>query len=363
MDIEAPTLILHKERVLRNIERMVTKANKSRVRLRPHFKTHQSAQIGAWFKDYVKAITVSSVEMAIYFANHGWNDITIAFPVNLREISKINELAKKITLHLLVESKESILFLKNNLKAHVNIWIKIDVGSHRTGILWNNFSQILELVQEVKGIEILSFKGILTHAGHSYLGKSKEEIRSIYLDSVSKMKDVQTKLKQNGFLDVEISVGDTPTCSIVEDLSTVDEIRPGNFVFYDVMQLRLGSCSEKDIALAIACPVVAKHKDRFEIVIYGGAIHLSKDFIVLEDGTKIFGYVSLLEKNGWSPSVKNTYVSSLSQEHGIIKTHENFFEKVKIGDILVILPIHSCLPPNLLKKYLTFDNKTLNSMN
>ncbi|MFX1251557.1 MAG: alanine racemase [Promethearchaeota archaeon] len=362
MDIEKPTLILHKERVLKNIERMATKAKRSRVRLRPHFKTHQSAQIGAWFKDYVKTITVSSVEMAIYFANHGWNDITIAFPVNLREISKINELAKKITLHLLVESKESILFLKNNLKAHVNIWIKIDVGSHRTGILWNNFTPILELAQEVKASEFFSFKGILTHAGHSYLGTSKEEITSIYLDSVSKMKNVQTKLKENGFSDVEISVGDTPTCSIVEDLSAVNEIRPGNFVFYDIMQLHLGSCSEKDIAIAIACPVVAKHKDRLEIVIYGGAIHLSKDFLTLDDGTKIFGYISLLEETDWSSPIKNTYVSSLSQEHGIVKTDEEFFKKVKIGDLLVILPIHSCLPPNLLKKYLTFENKIITSM-
>jgi len=32
-----------------------------------------------------------------------------------------------------------------------------------------------------------------------------------------------------------ISYGDTPSCSIAENFDEVDEIRPGNFVFYDVM--------------------------------------------------------------------------------------------------------------------------------
>ncbi len=106
-----PTLLLNKSRVLRNIEIMINKAARSEVRFRPHFKTHQSAAIGAWFQERgVAAITVSSVDMARYFANHGWQDITIAFPVNMREIDKINALAETITLHLLVEAEESVHF-------------------------------------------------------------------------------------------------------------------------------------------------------------------------------------------------------------------------------------------------------------
>jgi D-serine deaminase-like pyridoxal phosphate-dependent protein len=96
---------LDKTRALRNIERMAKKARSSGVRFRPHFKTHQSAQIGEWFKDHgVETITVSSVEMAVYFADHGWQDVTIAFPVNWREIDSINTLAARLRLHLLVDS-------------------------------------------------------------------------------------------------------------------------------------------------------------------------------------------------------------------------------------------------------------------
>ena len=48
--------------------------------------------------------------MAEYFAENGWNDITIAFPFNLLEIDKINELAGKINLNILIILEDSIDF-------------------------------------------------------------------------------------------------------------------------------------------------------------------------------------------------------------------------------------------------------------
>ena len=83
LQIAKPTLLLDTQKVRRNITRMAEKVQRSGVRLRPHFKTHQSAVIDEWFRAQgITDITVSSVDMAIYFARHGWDDITIAFPVN-----------------------------------------------------------------------------------------------------------------------------------------------------------------------------------------------------------------------------------------------------------------------------------------
>ena len=109
--ITVPTIVLDETRVRRNIARMAAKARANRVRFRPHFKTHQSAQIGEWFRaEGVQAITVSSVRMAEYFAAHGWQDITIAFPANVREIAAMNRLASQVQLHLLVESVPTVTY-------------------------------------------------------------------------------------------------------------------------------------------------------------------------------------------------------------------------------------------------------------
>jgi len=358
-----PALLLDKSKALQNIETMATKAKKVRVRFRPHFKTHQSAQIGEWFREFgIEAITVSSVEMAMYFTQHGWMDITIAFPANILEIENINRLASFIHLSLLVESKETTDFLNQNLQASVDVWIKIDVGYHRTGITWDRFDEVVAFAHHIKKSEKMTFRGLLTHSGHTYHAHSPAEVKAIYEETVQRLNCLKNHLIADGLKDTQISIGDTPSCSIVEDFSGVDEIRPGNFVFYDIMQLNIGSCPEQDIAVAVACPVVAKHRERNEIVIYGGAVHLSKEFILDKNGNKVFGYITLLEENGWSSIIQNTYVSTLSQEHGIVKTEHAFFNQIKIGDILLILPVHSCLTVNLLRNFLTLEGEIITTM-
>ena len=355
MKITKPTLIVDKNKALKNIRRILGKIERSpgRIRFRPHFKTHQSAIIGGWFRDLdVTAITVSSVDMAYYFAQNGWKDITVAVLVNPLQIEAVNELAGMLDMHLnlLVESPDMVILLNKKLKHKVTLWIKIDTGYHRTGIEYDRKEKILGLAKEIKGSQKCLFKGLLTHSGHSYHARSTAELKQIYHQTVTRMNEIGDYLKAKGFPGVEISIGDTPTCSVVDTFYGVDEVRCGNFVFYDVMQLFLGSCREEDIAAAVACPVIGIYPQRSEVVVYGGAVHLSKESVFDKNNRKIYGLVSVLDNSidGWGPVIKNTYVSSLSQEHGIIKTTREWSEQVNTGDIVMILPVHSCLAANLL---------------
>ncbi len=85
--IKVPTLLLDEEKCRDNIRQMARKAADNNVVFRPHFKTHQSVEIGGWFREEgIEKITVSSLRMAKYFAGDGWKDILVAFPVNILEI-------------------------------------------------------------------------------------------------------------------------------------------------------------------------------------------------------------------------------------------------------------------------------------
>jgi D-serine deaminase-like pyridoxal phosphate-dependent protein len=363
LKIQKPTLLLDQQRALANIKRMAEKAKRSGVRFRPHFKTHQSAQVGAWFREFgVEAITVSSVEMALYFAQHGWQDITIAFPVNILEIEAINRLAGQVKLSLLVESEQVVSFLADNLTAEAGLWLKVDVGYGRTGIIASDFDRLTTLARHITESPRVSMGGLLTHSGHTYGARGKSTVEAIYGDTVVKMQAAREALTAAGLGRIELSIGDTPSCSVVEDLSEVDEIRPGNFVFYDLMQLNIGACREEDIAVALACPVVAKHPADNRLVIYGGAVHLSKESTGGEAGVPVFGYVARLAQNGWGPRLNKTYVAGLSQEHGIIKADDDIINRFDLGDVVAILPVHSCLTVNLMKKYLTMSGETLTCM-
>ncbi len=361
LNIKKPTLLLNSDICRSNIHAMAKKASECNVIFRPHFKTHQSATIGEWFRDEgVTAITVSSVSMAQYFASHGWKDITIAFPVNILEIDEINLLAIHIKLHLLLESEETAVFLKNSLIAKCGFLIKIDTGYHRTGIAASNVSLINKVLQAAESPK-LHFEGFLTHSGNSYHAKDREELSRIQKSAAENLLRLK-KHFQFQFPHLIVSVGDTPTCSQLPVAPGIDEIRPGNFVFFDVMQFSLGSCRLEDIAVALVCPLVAKHPNRQEAVIYGGAIHLSKEkTLLLPDTEPIYGLAVSWNGENWDTGNLLGKVSSLSQEHGILSLTQSGCN-LKPGDLVAILPVHSCLAANLMRKYLTLDGNEIETM-
>ncbi|HAJ36214.1 MAG TPA: alanine racemase [Chloroflexi bacterium] len=362
--IDRPTLLLDATRARRNIARMAAKAQRHQLRFRPHFKTHQSASIGAWFRTAgVQAITVSSVAMACYFAEHGWDDITIAFPVNVREIVAINALAARLRLHLLVENLAAVDLLATQLTAPVAIWIEIDAGYRRSGVAWDDRATLVALAQRVAACERMALQGLLTHDGGTYAARTHTAIADAYTTTVNRLNHARDWLAEHGFAGLEVSIGDTPACSVLDDFGRVNEMRPGNFVFYDWMQVEIGACTWDDVATVVACPVVSIHPERNDVILYGGAVHLSKESLRRADGSPNFGAVVLLEEDGWSAPLSDAWVRSLSQEHGIVHAGAAAFAALtshtQIGGLLGIVPVHSCLTADLLKHYLTLEGERL----
>jgi D-serine deaminase-like pyridoxal phosphate-dependent protein len=361
LSIKKPTLVLNSTICKQNIRRMAQKAADAGVYFRPHFKTHQSATIGEWFRaEKVTGITVSSVTMAHYFASHGWTDITIAFPVNLHEIEEINHLAAAVKLNLLIESETTALFLSEKLTSECGFFIKIDTGYHRTGIEYSDIS-LIEIVLKAAKTSILTFKGFLVHNGNTYQSKNLSDIIQIQSFTCEKL-----LLLRNHFLsrypDLILSVGDTPSCSQLPIGEGIGEIRPGNFVFYDVMQFVLGSCRLYDIAVALVCPVVAVHHNRNEAVIYCGAVHLSKDQTILPHDTyPVFGMVVSWNGLDWDTGKLLGKVTALSQEHGIVTLTKDGCN-LKPGDLVTILPVHSCLTVHQQREYFTADGTRIETL-
>ncbi len=361
-DITRPTMLLDEARVRANIARMAQKARANGVRFRPHFKTHQSAQIGEWFRaEGVTAITTSSVRMAEYFAGQGWDDITVAFPANVREIDAINRLAAQVRLNLLVESAATARILAERLTAPVGAWIEVDAGSGRSGVPWTAGGDLLEIADLLTSSRQLRLQGLLTHAGNTYAARGRAAVAAVHTETVTRMGRLRHWLMEHSFLGLELSFGDTPACSLLEDWGEVDEARPGNFVFYDLMQMAIGSCTAADVGFVVGCPVVAVHPERREIVLYGGAVHLSKEMLLREDGSPSYGAIVPLTASGWGDPLEGAWLRGLSQEHGVVAATpaawEHFLAGVQVGDLLGVLPVHSCLTADLLKEYVTLDGE------
>ena len=349
--LQKPVFIIDRYKALQNLERMAQKAKASGVNLRPHVKTHQSAAIAGWLRDFgIRSLTASSVDMASYFVCAGWKDITVAIPVNVHQIPTINALAESNSIHVIVDSEFASEKLVAGIKHPLHVWIETDTGDHRTGVPIEDTTSIIRIANILRQSPCLHLMGFLAHDGHTYSAIGHEGVRAIFNNSFRSLTASLKTLESQGFSGLQLSIGDTPTCSIVDSFPTpINEIRPGNFIFYDLTQAAVGACRYDQIAAAVACPVISSHPERGEIVIYGGGVHISKELIRNEDGSACYGRICRLneDKMGWTEPLTEVSLVSLSQEQGIIRGPKHFIQSVDIGDTVVVLPVHVCLTANL----------------
>jgi D-serine deaminase-like pyridoxal phosphate-dependent protein len=340
----SPTLLVDKAKCLNNINLLARKAKQKGIDLRPHFKTHQSKTIGKWFKDFgIDRIAVSSVPMAQYFANDGWKDITIAFPFVAQQAHGINTLARSIKLQLCVSSIQNAKLLCEFITENIGVYIEIDTGQGRSGFCSNDIESISKAVELINLKPNFRFLGFLAHAGQTY-NNNPMQVIDIHNKAIESLVFLKNRFTEE-YPDITISYGDTPSSMLAEDFEGIDELRPGNFAFFDMQQSSNGVCRTSDIAAALACPVVAVYPDKGKAIIWGGAVHLSKDHYILPDGKKSFGAVCRLNNDlTWSVPIEGLYLESVSQEHGVIKAENaSTIEILKEGEFVAILPAHICL--------------------
>jgi len=344
--IKSPILCVNKQKIANNISQMMAGLPETCI-FRPHFKTHNNKVTASIFKKFgIDKITVSSVEMAEYFRHLGFRDITIAFPVNLREEKRLNKLSKNTKLGITISNLYSAQRIVTLKTISADAWIEIDTGHNRSGILFNRFDEIEQIIKIIKKSSNLQFKGFLTHSGQTYKCSGRAEIFSVSKDSYDKMIFLKEYFKDYSPI---VSVGDTPSCIVYRKFDQIDEIRPGNFVYYDLMMYKKEVCRLDEIAVKVVCPVVDIHSERNQIIIHGGSVHFGNEFIN-EYAKPVYGMlISHIEQQNINPLCE--YLISLSQEHGIAEIQNYDIKKIKVGDLVEIIPVHSCLTANYMKNY------------
>lgn len=354
MQVKRPVALIDPRRCRNNIIAMADKLNQLGIGYRPHFKTHQSGEIGNWYRESgVTKITVSSPSMAEYFIKNGWKDITIAFPVTHSQFKFIQELAGMATITVFLNDPVSAGYYADNCSDLLNVFIEIDTGHNRSGVSVKNPELIQDIHDIIDRSAKLNFYGFYVHEGRTYQVKGKENVSKV----IQPVIDNLTHLK-SAFPGSVICLGDTPSCSMLSSFDGIDEMSPGNHVFFDCMQLNIGSCSTDEIAMAVACPVAQIKKKENEVIIHGGAVHFSKDRIYWND-RKIFGLPVSLKYQSFGDIITDSYVADLSQEHGIVKGNSNWISSLNHGDSICVFPVHSCLSANLFDHYRTIEGNRI----
>lgn len=329
-DLTTPALIVDYEKLIKNIEEMANFAKKYNKNLRPMIKTHKSIEIAKIQESFgITGIQCAKLSEAEIFSSN-FDDIFISSEiVDTEKLIRVRKLSKKIKkLILAVDSIYGVNKIGEVFDDDkVYLRIEIDSGHHRCGV---KAEDAITIYKEIQKYPNLIFEGVFTHGGQVYSSKSKEEREKFSYEEANEVLKAKKILEENKVKCEVISIGSTPSVFISSKVEGITEIRPGNYVFYDYKQVSLGVASLERCALFVLSQIISK-PDNFRAYIDAGAKVLGLDYLEIEN-EKIYGY--LLDE-------PQTRLFSLSEEHGWLKLKEN--SKIKIGDKLKIVPIHSCI--------------------
>ncbi len=342
-DLSTPCALVDLDRFERNAARMADKARRLGVRLRPHVKTHKCVEAARiQTADAFGGITVSTLAEARAFAAGGVTDITYAVPIAPRKIAEAADLNDEIdALNILVDHPDTIRAVEETAASRstvLPVFLEVDCGGGRTGVDPES-EATRALARRLAESEVIDFRGLLTHAGHSYRARNRSDAYDIACEERNVMATLAAELRDQGLEFREVSVGATPTMRAIDDLTGISEVRPGNYLFNDYFQAAIGSCEIDEIAFSILATVISVHPEHGRAVVDAGALALSKDpgpiHVEAECG---FGVPVTLEDQHHLPHLR---VAALTQEHGALSGPG--VEALRPGTRIRIVPNHSCL--------------------
>ena len=360
--VETPATLIELPKLEANLTSMQRLADANGVALRPHAKTHKSIEIGSrQLALGASGLTVATIDEAVVFARDAKaGSITISRPIVSE--TKLDRLFAElgdadVDLRIVVDSEDGVAAADAaaaRASRRPGLFIKVDVGLHRCGVDPHS-SRTLDLARQIDSAANLEFRGILSHAGQVYAVTSRAEATAIAEQERVLMLQVRDQLNTAGIAVAEVSVGSTPTVLAAESFEGVTEIRPGNYVFFDLLPAKVGVATEAEASLSVLATVISKNDEYF--ITDAGSKTLTSDTgghgMV---GAQGFG-VAYPTDRYLSPEHR-MLVAGLSEEHG--KLARGDFD-LAVGSTVRIIPNHSCPVVNLARELLVLDGEECRS--
>jgi D-serine deaminase-like pyridoxal phosphate-dependent protein len=349
-ELQTPCLVLDRGKLEANLQKMSAAMHRHGVSLRPHLKTAKSADVARLATaGEAGGITVSTLAEAEYFAERGFRDITLAAGITPQKLDRVAALLNRGVAMKVITDDAATAKAITAYPAAVKVLIEIDSGESRGGVRPDG-NDLLE-IGSVLGEKLT---GVLTHAGHSYECRTVAEIREVAEEERNAVVTAAGRLRAAGMRCEVVSVGSTPTMSHVERLDGVTEARPGVYMFGDLFQAAIESCTRDDIAVTVLASVIGRRPSENRIVLDAGALALSKDRSTASTGYDA-GFGVVWDIDG-KPAFGECMIESAYQEHGVATANRPLpFDSLPVGTKVRVAPNHSCLTAAAHDRYYVVD--------
>jgi len=325
-EIDSPALLIYKDRVQHNIALAIQIVGDV-DRLRPHVKTHKSTDATKLMLEAgitkFKCATIAEAEM---LAQCGAADVLLAYQPagpKVRRLLKLIQQYGGVHFSCLVDSLEAARIIaeeatKKNLE--VSLFVDVNVGMNRTGVMPQDAILLYQACNELKGIKVVGLHGYDGQINDADLGIRKQRADEAF----SRLIKVQEHLQTNGTSQPVIIMGGSPTFAIHAQRKNV-ECSPGTFVYWDKSYEE----SFPDLAFLPAVVVL------FRVVSIVNATRICLDL-----GHKSIASENTLNRRVYFLNANDLSPVSHSEEHMVVETV--LPNRYKIGDALYGMPYHVC---------------------
>lgn len=323
--VDTPVLAIYPDRVVRNIEILIASIDDV-SRLRPHIKTHKSAEVSRMMLDRgIKKFKCATIAEAEVLAVEGAPDVLLAYQPVGPKTERLLALSQKFpstTFSCLVDHIDAARALDTcfgNAGAEAQVFVDLNVGMNRTGVAPVD---ALLLIGALATLSHVRVRGLHAYDGHlrdTDMAIRKQKCDEAFAPVVELRRAASALLKQ----DLTIVAGGTPTYSIHRQRAGVD-CSPGTFIYWDQGY----------------ADILQEQKYLFAALVITRVISVPKAGIICLD----LGHKAIASENPIDKRV--TFLNGAlrpighSEEHLVCEVADD--KAYKVGDVLYGVPYHVC---------------------
>lgn len=325
-DVPSPALLVHPDRVVENIRRMVARVGDV-SRLRPHVKTHKLPQVIALHLEAgIRAFKASTIAECEMVAAAGGPDVLLAYQPVGPNVARLLSLVRRFRgtrFSAVVDDAVSVRAIGQASAAageHVDLLLDLDCGMHRTGIAAGPGAEAL--YREIAAMPGVRPGGLHAYDGHLHQADAAK--RAAACDAaMAPVRALGDRLVSAGLPVPRIVAGGTPTFPIHAAHSDV-ECSPGTCVFWDAGYAHALPDQDFLHAAVLMTRVVSRP----------GGSRVCLDL----------GHKAVASENPHPrvvfPDLPDAVAVGHSEEHLVIETPRA--ADLRVGDVLYGIPWHIC---------------------
>ena len=340
-DVDTPALIIELDPFERNLRRMADEVADSGIDLRPHVKTHKSADI-ARRQVALGAVGVccQNVSEAEAMVDGGVTDVFVSNEVvDRRKVVRLASLARRARIGVCVDTLDAVTTLgevAQELGVELRIVVEINVGTDRCGV--EPGEPALPLARAITEAPGLRFGGLQAYHGPVQHVRKFAERRKLIEGSAAKVRHTLDVLELDGLAAETVTGAGTASYRFEMESGVFTELQVGTYVFMDTdytdNQAEDGRPFEDfEQSLFVYTQVMSRPASRRVLT------DASNRAISLDSG------LPLVRGN---PGLE---YEKASDGHGRLILHDPNLD-IRVGDRFFLIPAHCNTTANLYDRYL-----------